>query len=811
MNLADGKDKFDSKEIENEDEAESEVSSEETVIKSEPEESIKQSESEELITLSVPVESESEEFIIKSVPVKSESEESITHSVSVKSESEEFITQSVPVKPEPEESIKQPVPEPMELNGVIENLESPNQDYTHSESVESSPSLKEEPVHTEIVALEMETNSNEEVAHEVADNSILEAKDSELSEDKISKNIKEEVPLEAKPTPIESVPIKESVIPEQPVVTQTNEYTNESMNMEPASSDDKPVPKKRGRKASTQPAKSPTKSKSAAVPAASKVKTKRPYNRKTVLKRSTPVNVGEEVSILSSSSSEASAKESINIMSSSDSNPSTPKSDVSNLSSLKGSQSSGSLERIPSIKSLESSKSTSSTESFKSFVIDEWEKKACPSIFEKPNLLNPDKTYYSLKTKVSNMIFSNPEYTKDEIIANCKNSFSVKAIEQVIEILESSRKNDEMKNFEGEPRQEQVAKQTSKKSTANIVNEDFELLKKLSLSSSGRKRKIRSEEGDWIDPNEIEGRVISHEPAVQLKEKRKRRMVKKDPYEEDLNSSEDPFRLILLNNFNDPSTLVSKGDDDGGFEVLKAPFRVEMCTSVILLMDIHSHLHSSEIIGLLGGTFVAADSGSSGDNLPILRINFGYPCSTAHSTGTQVDVDPLSEMEAGEFFESKQVRMAGWYHSHPNFEPNPSLRDIETQIMYQGLFKNSQPESDIEPFVGVIVNPYLAATESSSHIECFYVSPNKNSNLSDNDRLPYRIPINRIPFNPADFPEILSKMREIVFKADSSPDRLDMNKNAQAGVKRIEKLFQSLRFHADLNEEQMEQVKGLFN
>ena len=53
---------------------------------------------------------------------------------------------------------------------------------------------------------------------------------------------------------------------------------------------------------------------------------------------------------------------------------------------------------------------------------------------------------------------------------------------------------------------------------------------------------------------------------------------------------------------------------------------------------------------------------------------------------------------------------------------NPSLRDLETQTMYQGLFRNALPGSDIEPFVGVIVNPYLAITESSSHVECFYVA-----------------------------------------------------------------------------------------
>ncbi|TEB20017.1 hypothetical protein C9890_0111, partial [Perkinsus sp. BL_2016] len=590
----------------------------------------------------------------------------------------------------------------------------------------------------------------------------------------------------------------------------------------------KPVVKKRTRKPSNKkvvPLKSPIKlNPSAIVPK----KPKRTYTRKSTIPRSsTPVNIDEDVSILSSSPSDEanSTKDSINIMSSSSED--SVQSLISSVPSINSTESDVSI-KIKDGKSNDSIVHLSPEDEGKMIigsnsiesgaddgvgVIKEWEKKACPAIFEKVTLLNPEKRYIKLKKSLTIALRRNPGITIEEMNTKFGQEFSTSSIEQVEAILKKDYDNFSVAT---KPR-----KKKTLKSFSSVEYDEMEFLKKLVLTSSGRKRKIRSDEGEWIDANEVEGRVISHEPVKPpVKEKRKR----KTPFAEDLNSTEDPFRLILLNDYDcdhSRSNHNHKYTEEEEYLKVSAPFRVEMCSSVILLMDLHSHLHSSEIIGLLGGKFEeltapSAPSVQSAESdpllnvMPTLKINFGFPCSTSHSTGTQVDVDPLSEMEAGEYFETKSVRMAGWYHSHPNFEPNPSVRDLETQIMYQGLFKNSQPGSDIEPFVGVIVNPYLAVTESSSHLECFYVAPNLDPLLSENDRIPYRIPIQRIPFNPETFPDLLNRMREILFKADSSPDRLDMNKNAQPGVKRIDKLFKSLQFHGELNEEQMDQIKDLF-
>ena len=46
-------------------------------------------------------------------------------------------------------------------------------------------------------------------------------------------------------------------------------------------------------------------------------------------------------------------------------------------------------------------------------------------------------------------------------------------------------------------------------------------------------------------------------------------------------------------------------------------------------------------------------------------------------------MDPQSEMEAREAFAVKGLDVVGWYHSHPTFEPDPSIRDLENQATYQ--------------------------------------------------------------------------------------------------------------------------------
>jgi proteasome lid subunit RPN8/RPN11 len=53
-------------------------------------------------------------------------------------------------------------------------------------------------------------------------------------------------------------------------------------------------------------------------------------------------------------------------------------------------------------------------------------------------------------------------------------------------------------------------------------------------------------------------------------------------------------------------------------------------------------------------------------------------------------MDPESEILARQEFSERGFSVVGWYHSHPTFEPTPSIRDIENQVNYQASkFRNT--------------------------------------------------------------------------------------------------------------------------
>jgi len=69
------------------------------------------------------------------------------------------------------------------------------------------------------------------------------------------------------------------------------------------------------------------------------------------------------------------------------------------------------------------------------------------------------------------------------------------------------------------------------------------------------------------------------------------------------------------------------------------------------------------------------------------------------------------------------MSVVGWYHSHPDFQPNPSITDIENQASYQQLFQgdnlSDRDSGDIEsvsPFVGLIVGTYDGKNPSSQSV-----------------------------------------------------------------------------------------------
>ncbi|KAL1916961.1 uncharacterized protein VTP21DRAFT_5158 [Calcarisporiella thermophila] len=321
-----------------------------------------------------------------------------------------------------------------------------------------------------------------------------------------------------------------------------------------------------------------------------------------------------------------------------------------------------------------------------------------------------------------------------------------------------------------------------------------------------RKRRVRNEYGEWVDPKELEGRVITHnaeerdladeeleemyeqerlaaqnakyfangEIKVNTKIPRHKRaqyyLKRKAESNHYHPEGYDPFRLVPLRTYSPTQN--------------PAPFHVTIHSESLALMDFHAHLATTEIIGLLGGIY--------DPDVRQLTVTAAFPCRSM-STGIQCEMDPASEMHAREVFAARGIRVVGWYHSHPTFVPDPSVRDIETQSTYQELFR--RPEDAIEPFIGVIISPYDVNHPSSvSRVQ--YLSISHELDEEGHIRLPYACEkkIERMDRIEADlFKQILDLVKEY----RSYEHRVDFNIPYRRGESetRLDKMLHSLGHH----------------
>ncbi|CAG2167016.1 unnamed protein product [Oppiella nova] len=166
-----------------------------------------------------------------------------------------------------------------------------------------------------------------------------------------------------------------------------------------------------------------------------------------------------------------------------------------------------------------------------------------------------------------------------------------------------------------------------------------------------------------------------------------------------------PFKLVPLETFDAPE---------------QAPFAVRLSMEALAIIDIHAHCVRTEVIGLLGGTYCALSHE--------LFILTAEPCASLDDHDLQCDMEPVSQAIAKERLEQKSYACVGWYHSHPTFVPNPSLRDLETQTAFQTLFSR---ESNGQPFVAFILSPYMTSCDAPSNRTSALVSKFKCLWVSD--------------------------------------------------------------------------------
>lgn len=148
------------------------------------------------------------------------------------------------------------------------------------------------------------------------------------------------------------------------------------------------------------------------------------------------------------------------------------------------------------------------------------------------------------------------------------------------------------------------------------------------------------------------------------------------------------------------------------------PFTVTVSTNVLLLVDFHSHLSTCEVNGWLGGTW---DSRTQQ-----LTICQAYPLWFDEVETKEVQVGKIQAS-----LRQKGLILVGWYHSHPNSTPQPSVSDIKKQLQYQKKMLNG-PKGLIEysPCVGLISSPYYPKA-SKSLFQMFWVMPIFSPNCRD--------------------------------------------------------------------------------
>ncbi|KAF7730834.1 Myb-like, SWIRM and MPN domains 1 [Apophysomyces ossiformis] len=180
--------------------------------------------------------------------------------------------------------------------------------------------------------------------------------------------------------------------------------------------------------------------------------------------------------------------------------------------------------------------------------------------------------------------------------------------------------------------------------------------------------------------------------------------------------------------------------------------------------------------------------------VPLAYYNDEYPAPfmVEIQSDALCEMDPESEMKAREIFAQKGYTVVGWYHSHPTFEPHPSVRDIENQTLYQTLFRDERTGD--EPFIGIIVTPYDPEIVNNNQSKMQYLHISNRWNSTQSYRLPYACR-RKICHNESQIsPEVMERFKELVEEFKNYEHKIDMR--LQFGIQtRLEKLLDSLQSH----------------
>ncbi|XP_056234976.1 histone H2A deubiquitinase MYSM1 [Seriola aureovittata] len=417
--------------------------------------------------------------------------------------------------------------------------------------------------------------------------------------------------------------------------------------------------------------------------------------------------------------------------------------------------------------------------------IAEDEKQAIPEFFEGRPSKTPER-YLKIRNYILDQwLKSKPRYlNKTSVRPGLKNCGDVNCIGRIHTYLELIGAI----NFSCEQAVYNRPKvvDRSKQKEGKDVLEAYQLAQRLQ-SMRTRKRRVRDIWGNWCDAKDLEGQTYEHLSAEEVALRRQEMKKQPKPCKMSrLRGSFDPFQLIPCRSF---------GED------VQEPFQVIVCAETLLIMDMHAHVSRGEVIGLLGGTFNEEEK--------VLKICAAEPCNSV-STGLQCEMDPVSQTQACDVLSSLGFSVVGWYHSHPSFHPNPSVRDINTQDQFQSYFSRGGA-----PFIGMIVSPYDPANPSPhSQTTCLLVKESQEP--SGPQKLPYRFDFlssQRVP----DWEQTMRRAQWIIHKYSQTPGSVQMDRffRKDSHLTCLEKMLSSLaRYLEPLPEEEgdsfLTQIQALF-
>uniref|UniRef100_A0A6Q2YTQ5 MPN domain-containing protein n=1 Tax=Esox lucius TaxID=8010 RepID=A0A6Q2YTQ5_ESOLU len=245
----------------------------------------------------------------------------------------------------------------------------------------------------------------------------------------------------------------------------------------------------------------------------------------------------------------------------------------------------------------------------------------------------------------------------------------------------------------------------------------------------------------------------------------------------------------------DPHTLVELS----AFSAINRfqPFNVAVSSNVLLLMDFHCHLTTSEVVGYLGGRWDT--------NTQLLTVLRAFPCRTRLA-----DRDSASavEEEICQNLFMRGLSLVGWYHSHPRGPALPSLQDIDSQMDHQLRLQGSS--NGFQPCLGIICGPYYHGNQGvASTITPFWVVPPPEQRPND-----YGIPVAvEVTYVQDNFltSDVLNEMMLLVDFYKAAPDLVQFHQFWCPDTTMMDKIKGSLSGHAPKDQAYCQILEHVYN